>query len=184
MSSFYKECQRIYEDRTKEHYHFLDYISDHSLFRNATENLQLDVTLDTDINDISTAFQSKLESRIVDLQNAGFAVNRDDDGYLEISAVSATYGFALECKLAFEQAEQQVIDRLLHDLPEITESDFLEKANEGENKIRIPLFVKSLTSRIEKSIRGKYKFWTDQGFKVYVQANYIQLSFKEKNKEV
>jgi len=178
MSLFYQECQRIYQDSKKDlGFYFL---SDSFLFKNATENFSLNSYFD--IQDTPffdcTAFHLALETRIRELKNTGFEITQDDQCIM-VSAVSATSGFALECKQAFQREEQAIIDKFEEELPKFSESDFIECARNDINKVTKPFFIRNITWRIRNAIKDYYIFWTNQGFHLDIHMYKIELSFKK-----
>src|SRR3989344_401021 len=155
-SSFYQQCQRVCADSEKD----------------------IDALLCND-----ALFQYMLEQRIRELQNTGFEIIREQQRSIIASAVSATWGFALECRTAFERAEQEIIDELLVDLPEIFEHQFLEQAFVGQTNFFFPYSFTNftITPRISQVIREKYKYWTDQGFVLCITGDGIDIFFERLN---
>jgi|SRR3989338_7493255 len=170
MSFFYQQCQRVCAECKDRSFIFFD-ISDNNLFHNAAEKLSVETVYYFD-----KKFPHDIQKRIQELRDSGFHVTEDKE-CIRISCISAIFGFALECRLAFEQAEQAIIDKAFKDLPEISEFDFLKKAYNGECAILIPFYTPYLTERIQQNLHEKYKFWTDQGFRLYIHESEIELFF-------
>jgi len=171
-SLFYLECQRILSESANNIDIFLSQISNDVLFRKA-KNLDIYTTLFFNRRQ-KDDWEYQFEQRLCELQNSGFEIIREQEN-VRVSAISATWGFALECRTAFEHVEQEIIDTIVADLLEITESDFLEKVHNGRNSIIIPFTGPGITPRICQAIREKYRKWTDQGFFLIIYHQSIEI---------
>jgi len=178
MSLFYKECQLALKNSLADIDVRLHYLSEELIFKNTTENLTLHTYFNFETKHLnSPGFHYRLERRISELQNSGFEVHRDKDG-VNVSAESAIFGFALECRLAFERKEQEIMNRLCRDLPEFSECDLLDRASNGHDNILLNIYIGKISPRILNTIHQKYKFWTDQGFRININRENIELYFQ------
>jgi len=176
-SSLYQNVVQIYRNNSNLDHVFEQYLSTQAFMKYAEKELLLSIELCFTHWSKALNFENTMQYWIQLLQSCGFRVHHCSDHCLRINWKHATFGDALQCKIAQEIAESQMIATVIDKLPDFTEEDFIQAACDNHLYVRTYFSppLPSIPKNLGNALAFKYKIWLDHGFDLDITNNWINI---------